>query len=213
MPSICGGARDINTIELQANSDGADWNTVASMNTLSLARRFAAASAAFATAATLAALSPGDAAPDFTADAALAGKAFRFSLAQALQKGPVVLYFYPKAFTSGCTVEAKLFADATPRFQALGATVIGMSNDDIDTLKRFSVEACREQFAVAADAGARVMKQYDAALKLVPGMADRISYVISPEGRIVHVHSGMAPEAHVTSTLAAVERLARERRR
>ena len=174
-------------------------------------RRMAAALCmALAAASTPAALAPGDSAPDFSADAALGGKVFRFSLAQALQKGPVVLYFYPKAFTSGCTVEAKLFADATPRFQALGATVIGMSNDDIDTLQRFSIEACREQFAVAADAGARVMKQYDAALRLVPGMADRVSYVISPGGRIVYAHAGMAPEAHVANTLAAVEKWKRE---
>jgi peroxiredoxin Q/BCP len=178
-----------------------------------LPRRIAALCAAFAAASAMAALAPGDAAPDFSADAAIGGKVFRFSLAQALHKGPVVLYFYPKAFTSGCTVEAKLFADATPKFQALGATVIGMSNDDIDTLKRFSVEACRDQFAVAADAGARVMKQYDAALRLVPGMADRISYVISPAGRVVYAHAGMAPDAHVANTLAALEKWKREQAR
>jgi peroxiredoxin len=175
-----------------------------------IALRAAVAAAAFAGAAASAALAPGDAAPDFSADAALGGKVFRFSLAQALKKGPVVLYFYPKAFTSGCTVEANLFAEATPRFEALGATVIGMSNDDIETLKKFSVEACRDKFAVAADSGARVMKQYDAALRIVPGMADRVSYVISPEGRVIYAHSSLAPEGHVANTLAALEKWKRE---
>ncbi|HEX2012541.1 MAG TPA: peroxiredoxin, partial [Roseateles sp.] len=127
-----------------------------------------------------AALQPGAAAPDFKTEAAVGGKAFHFHLASALREGPVVLYFYPKAFTSGCTVEAHRFAEATDEFRKLGATVIGMSNDDIETLKKFSVEACRNKFAVAADAGAKVMKDYDAALRVVPGMADRISYLITP---------------------------------
>jgi thioredoxin-dependent peroxiredoxin len=175
------------------------------MKSIALAVRTAAAAAALATGVALAALAPGDTAPTFDADAAIGGKVFRFSLAQALKKGPVVLYFYPKAFTSGCTVEAHLFAEATPRFEALGATVVGMSNDDIDTLKKFSVEACRDKFAVAADAGAKVMKQYDAALRLAPGMANRVSYVISPEGRIVYAYSSLSPDAHVAKTLAAVE--------
>jgi peroxiredoxin len=180
------------------------------MKSIALAVRTAAAAAALAAAGAFAALAPGDAAPDFDADAAIGGKVFRFSLAQALKKGPVVLYFYPKAFTSGCTVEAHLFAEATPRFEALGATVVGISNDDIDTLKKFSVEACRDKFAVAADAGAAVMKRYDAALRLAPGMADRVSYVISPEGRIVYAYSSLSPDAHVSNTLAAVEKWKRE---
>ena len=124
--------------------------------------------------ASLAALSVGATSPDFTTDAARAGVAFRFSLAEALKKGPVILYFYPKAFTSGCTIEAHNFAEATPKFSAMGATVVGISNDDIETLKKFSVEACRDKFAVAADSGARIMKQYDAALWVKPDMADRI---------------------------------------
>ena len=152
-----------------------------------------------------AALPVGAPAPHFTTEAALGGKAFSFSLADALRQGPVVLYFYPKAFTSGCTIEAHAFAEATPRFEALGARVVGMSNDDIATLQRFSVEACRDKFAVAADRGARITKQYDAAIASRPDMADRISYVISPAGRIVHVHAGSDPEAHVRATLQAVE--------
>ena len=97
--------------------------------------------------ATLAALAVGAAAPDFTTDAALGGVALKFSLSETLKKGPVVLYFYPKAFTTGCTIEAHNFAEATPKFNALGATVVGISNDDIETLKKFSVEACRDKFA------------------------------------------------------------------
>lgn len=153
-----------------------------------------------------AALRVGDPAPDFDAPAALAGRDFTFSLAEARRRGPVVLYFYPKAFTAGCTIEAHAFAEAMPRFEALGATVVGMSNDDIGTLRKFSVEACRDRFAVAADAGAVVARRYDAAMRVRPDMAARISYVISPAGRIVHVHEGADPEAHVAATLAAVQR-------
>ena len=98
-----------------------------------------------------AALKVGSKAPDFTTQATLGGKPFEFTLAAALKKGPVVLYFYPAAFTKGCTVEAHLFAEATDEFNALGATVIGVSKDDIDTLNRFSVSECRSKFAVAAD--------------------------------------------------------------
>lgn len=157
-----------------------------------------------------AALKPGDAAPDFSADAALGGQPFRFSLADALQRGPVVLYFFPKAFTSGCTVEAHEFAEATPRFAELGATVIGVSTDDLATLQRFSVEACRDKFAVASDASGRIVRRYDARLPLFGNTADRISYVISPAGRIVHAYSSLSPQGHVSSTLDAVRRLQAE---
>ena len=152
-------------------------------------------------------LAVGAAAPDFSAEAAVGGQAFKFRLAEALKQGPVVLYFYPKAFTSGCTVEAHQFAEATDKFKALGATVIGMSNDDIDTLKKFSVEACRNKFAVAADAGAKVMKDYDAALKVVPGMADRVSYLIAPDGKVAAVYASMNPDGHIDAMLKAAEKL------
>lgn len=160
-----------------------------------------------------AALKPGDAAPPFAADAALDGKAFRFTLAEALAKGPVVLYFYPKAFTSGCTYEAHQFAEASERFAALGATVIVVSADDIDTLKRFSVEACRSKFAVAADAQARVIRAYDAQVATRPDMADRISYVIGRDGRVAFAHRDGNPDTHVASTLKAVAQLGAAPRR
>jgi thioredoxin-dependent peroxiredoxin len=154
-----------------------------------------------------AALGVGERAPEFTVDAALGGKPFKFVLAEALAKGPVVLYFFPKAFTSGCTIEAHAFAEATPRFNALGATVIGVSNDDADTIKRFSVEACRNQFAVAADPDSKVIRAYDAKLMMAPGMADRISYVIDRSGRVAYAYSSLNPDGHVANTLKAVEGL------
>lgn len=109
-------------------------------------------------------LSVGAMAPDFTAQASLGGKEFTFSLADALKKGPVVLYFYPAAFTPGCTVEAHEFADATDKFAALGTTVIGVSHDKIETLDKFSVSDCRSKFAVAADPDEKVIKAFDAVL-------------------------------------------------
>ena len=154
-----------------------------------------------------AALTVGAAAPDFSADAAVGGQPFKFKLAEALKQGPVVVYFYPKAFTSGCTVEAHQFAEATDKFKALNTTVIGLSNDDIDTLKKFSVEACRSKFAVGADADGKVIKAYDAGLKMVPGsMADRISYLIGPDGKVAAVHSSMNPDGHIDAMLKAAEK-------
>src|SRR6476661_7283195 len=116
----------------------------------------------------LAALPEGAKAPDFTTQASLAGKPYTFSLADALKKGPVVLYFYPAAFTPGCTIEAHDFAEATDKFKALGATVIGVSHDPIDKLNKFSVSECRNKFAVASDADGSVMKAYDAILPIKP---------------------------------------------
>ena len=150
-----------------------------------------------------AALKPGDAAPKFETTAALAGKPFAFDLAEALKKGPVVVYFFPKAFTRGCTIEANAFAEATPQFAALGARVIGISHDDIDTLKRFSTEACRDRFAVGSDPQGRTIQAYDAA-SLLPGVANRISYVIGQDGRIAFVHQGSDPLRHVEQTLKAL---------
>jgi peroxiredoxin len=150
-----------------------------------------------------AALKPGDAAPDFSTQATLAGKPFAFALADALKTGPVVLYFYPAAFSKGCTVEAHEFAEATEKFKALGATVIGVSHDDIDTLNKFSVSECRNKFAVASDADLKIAKAYDARL-LVSSYSNRTSYVIAPTGKIIYAYSALNPDKHVENTLAAV---------
>ena len=164
----------------------------------------AAAALAGACTAASAALKPGDAAPDFTTEAAIGGKEFKFALADALKKGPVVLYFFPKSFTPGCTVEAHLFAEATDKFSALGATVIGISHDDIEKQKKFSTEECRDKFAVGADPESKIIKSYDAKLAALP-MSDRISYVISPEGKVIYEFASMDPQNHVANTMKAVE--------
>jgi peroxiredoxin Q/BCP len=153
-----------------------------------------------------AALLMGAIAPDFTARASLGGKEFDFSLAEALKKGPVVLYFYPAAFTKGCTIEAHEFADATDKFTALGATVIGVSHDDIATLNRFSVSECRSKFAVAADPNGAVIKAYDTVLAKNPAFADRTSYVIAPDRTVLFSYTDMNPYQHVDLTLAAVKK-------
>jgi len=155
---------------------------------------------------TFAALKPGDAAPDFKAPASLGGNEFQYSLAEALKKGPVVLYFYPAAFTTGCTIEAHDFADAVDAYRALGATVIGVSHDDIATLKKFSVSECRSKFAVAADKDQSIMKSYDAVLTLMPQYADRVSYVIAPDGRVIFAYKSLNPEKHVEYTLDALKK-------
>ena len=151
-----------------------------------------------------AALKPGDKAPDFTTEASMGGKVFSFSLANALKKGPVVLYFYPAAFTEGCTIEAHDFADATDAYHALGATVIGVSHDDIDKLNRFSLSECRSKFAVAADTDQKIMKLYDAVLAIAPRYANRTSYVIAPDGHIVYEYTSLDPDKHVANTLEAL---------
>ena len=153
-----------------------------------------------------AALAPGAAAPDFTTQATLAGKPFSFSLAEALKNGPVVLYFYPAAFTKGCTIEAHDFAEATDKFKALGATVIGVSHDSIETLNKFSVSDCRNKFAVASDADQKITKAYDAVLAIKPEYANRTSYVIAPTGKIIYEYTAMDPDGHVEKTMAAVEK-------
>jgi peroxiredoxin Q/BCP len=151
-----------------------------------------------------AALKPGDAAPDFTTQATLAGVPFKFSLADALKSGPVVLYFYPAAFSKGCTVEAHEFAEATDKFKALGATVIGISHDTIDTLNKFSVSDCRSKFAVASDADLKITKEYDARLFYITSYSDRTSYVIAPTGKIIYAYTALNPDKHVENTMDAV---------
>jgi thioredoxin-dependent peroxiredoxin len=160
-----------------------------------------------AAAPALAVLKPGDLAPDFTAQASIGGKVFSFTLADALKKGPVVLYFYPAAFTSGCTAEAHDFADATDEYRKLGATVIGVSHDDIDKLNRFSVSECRSKFAVVADEDQRIMKSYDSVLGMYPKYANRVSYVIAPDGHVVYEYTSLDPDKHVANTLDALKKL------
>jgi peroxiredoxin len=155
-----------------------------------------------------AALPVGAKAPDFRTMGALGGKPFKLHLAEQLRHGPVVLYFYPKAFTEGCTLEAKAFADAMPQFRAAGARVIGMSADDLATLKRFSTEGCRSAFPVAT-ASAATIRAYDVALKAKPELSDRTSYVIAADGRIMMVHSDLSWKGHVAKTLSAVKALKR----
>jgi len=153
-----------------------------------------------------AALPDGSKAPDINTQATLAGKEFKFSLAEALKKGPVVLYFYPAAFTPGCTTEAHEFAEASERFHELGATVIGVSHDPIETLDRFSVSECRNKFAVASDRDGSIMKAYDAVLPSHPEYANRTSYVIAPGGVIIYSYTAMNPDKHVENTMAAVRK-------
>ncbi len=156
-----------------------------------------------------AAMKPGDVAPTFTAQAAVGGEEFTFSLTDALKKGPVVLYFFPKAFTKGCTAEAHEFAEAAERFKAEGATLIGMSADNIDTLHKFSTQECSAKFPVAADPDLKVIKSYDTLLTLQSGttVADRISYVIAPDGKITYAYASRDPDKHVENTLAEVKKL------
>ena len=150
-------------------------------------------------------LKVGASAPEFQVNAALRGEMIRVRLSDMLRQGPVVLYFYPKAFTSGCTIEAQLFAENISNFQANGATVIGMSGDDIDTLKKFSAGPCGGKFAVAADEDQSVMKSYQAVHRLFGSFANRVSYVITPDRKILFVYDGSDPEQHVSRTLAAVK--------
>jgi len=164
--------------------------------------------AALMAAPALAALAPGTPAPLFKAQASLGGKVFTFDLSAALAKGPVVLYFYPAAFTAGCTIEAHDFADHIEDFAKLGATVIGVSGDDIATLDKFSVSECRSKFAVAADGDHAISKEYDALIKSgADTYSNRTSYVIAPDGKIVYAYSDLDAANHVRNTLAALKKL------
>lgn len=170
---------------------------------LAIAGAVALASPSFA------ALKVGAAAPDFSAPAYLAGEPFTFKLSDALKQGPVVVYFFPAAHTPGCNLEAHLFSVAIDKFKAQHATVIGVTAGNTDELADFSKETehCGGKFAVAADPGAKIAKQYDALLTLKPGWSDRTSYVISPSGKIAHAYSDLNPNKHVSETLEAVTAL------
>jgi len=161
---------------------------------------------AFALTPASAALPVGAKAPDFITTGALAGKPFKIRLRNELKRGPVVLYFFPKAFTKGCTLEAHAFSEANAEFRKAGATVIGMSADDLATLKKFSVEECRNAFPVATATPA-TQKAYDVAWAEHPGLTTRTSYVIARNGKIVMVHDDLDFSQHVAKTLAAVKAL------
>jgi thioredoxin-dependent peroxiredoxin len=169
-----------------------------------------ACTAAFLSVPAHAALKSGAPAPDFSAVASIGGKEFKFALADALKKGPVVLYFYPAAFTPGCTIEAHNFADAMGDFQKLGATVIGVSHDPIEKLDRFSLTECRSKFPVAADTDGNIMKSYDAVAD--SEYAQRVSYVIAPDGHVAYSYTAGDPTHHVEYTMAAVKKLVSEHR-
>jgi peroxiredoxin len=153
-----------------------------------------------------AALKVGEKAPDFNSVGAVGGKEFRFHLADQLKKGPVVLYFFPKAFTSGCTAEAHAFSSSIDEFKKAGAQVIGMSGDDLKTLHDFSTKECRSAFPVAT-ATPEIQKEYDVAWAAHPGITTRTSYVIDKTGKIVMVHDDLDFSQHVSKTLAAVRAL------
>ncbi len=157
------------------------------------------------TGAANASLAVGDNAPDFAIKAALGGKEFNFSLNAALKKGPVVLYFFPAAFTKGCTIEAHEFAEATDRFNKLGATLIGVTAGNADRVTEFSSVECRNKFAVAADADQKVIKAYDVVLPQKPEYSNRTSYVITPDHKIAFVYTNLEPDNHVSLTMQAVQ--------
>ena len=173
-----------------------------------------------------AALKPGDRAPEFSAPASLAGKQFHFSLRAALKKGPVVVYFYPSAFTGGCDLEAHTFAQEKDKFTAAGASIIGVSEDSIARLDQFSADPkyCAGRFPVASDPHGKIAAMYGVTaspggpgLKDVRGVAidhgffERITFVIGKDGKVVEEFSSQAdhlsPPEHVKRALAVVRQL------
>ncbi len=155
-------------------------------------------------------LEHGAPAPAFSLQAAQGGDVATVDLKAALAKGPVVLYFFPKSFTSGCTTEAHLFSEHIGDFKKLGATVIGVSGDDIETQKKFSTQECRSAFLVASDPGLKVAKQYDA--QLADKYANRTSYVIAQDGTIAYAYTDLDASKHVENTLAALKGLVAARK-
>ena len=185
-------------------------------------RRFVlscAVAAAMATPA-FAALNAGQAAPDFQAQASFGGKAAPYALRDALKKGPVVVYFYPSAYTSGCNVQAREFAVKSDKFAAAGASIIGVSFDSIQRLNDFSAdpEYCNSKFPVASDADGQIARSYD--LKVQQGragqkdtrgqdidhdFAERTTFIVSPEGKVVATVGGMSARSNVEKALEAVQ--------
>jgi len=172
-----------------------------------LARIAAFAVAGIALSPAFAALDIGDPVPKFTATAALGGKTFNYSLADALAKGPVVVYFFPAAGTTDCNIEAHAFAEAMGQFEAVGASVIGVSADDIETLKDFSVKQCQSKFPVAADRSKVVIEGFDAVMQTRPDFANRLSYVVAPNGKVAYYYQNLNPDKHVERMLNALKAL------
>lgn len=173
-----------------------------------------------------AALKEGDTAPDFAAQASLAGKAFNYSLKTALKKGPVVVYFYPSAFTNGCNLQAHTFAVELDKFAAAGASVIGVSLDSINRLNDFSADPnyCAGKLAVASDADGKIARSFDLKVReaaagrkdtrgvdIDHGSVERVTYVVTPDGKVAATIGGVAPVANVEKALETVQRLAASR--
>ena len=168
-----------------------------------------------------AALKQGDAAPAFTAQASLAGREFKFSLQDALKKGPVVVYFYPSAYTQGCNVQARTFSVNQEKFAAAGATVVGVSLDSIKRLNDFSAdpEFCAGKFPVASDADGAIAKSYDLNVRQMAGLkdtrgtevdhglAERTTFVVTSDGKVAATIGGMSPTENVMKALEAVQQL------
>jgi peroxiredoxin Q/BCP len=169
-----------------------------------------------------AALNAGQPAPDFQAQSSFAGKAAPYSLKDALKKGPVVVYFYPSAYTSGCNVQAREFAERSEKFAAAGASIIGVSLDSIARLNEFSADPqyCNSKFPVASDADGRIAKSYDLTVKqgregqkdtrgadIGHDFAERTTFVVTPDGKIAATVGGMSPTANVEKALEAVQSL------
>ncbi len=167
-----------------------------------------------------AALKEGDAAPDFKLQASLAGKAFSYSLKDALKKGPVVVYFYPSAFTGGCNIQAHTFAENVDRFKDAGATIIGVSLDSITRLNDFSADPqfCAGKIAVASDADGHVAKGFDLAVAEIPagrkdtrgveidhGRVDRTTFIVGQDGKVIATVGGLAPAANVEKALDIIQ--------
>jgi len=161
-----------------------------------------------------AALKPGDSAPDFTAPASLDGKTFTFSLKQALQKGPVVVYFYPSAFTGGCNIQAHTFAVNYDEFAAAGATIARLNDFSADP------QYCAGKIPVASDADGNIAKSFDLTVRdavagkkdtrgveIGHGFAERTTFIVTPDGKIAASLGGLAPAVNVDQSLAAVEQL------
>jgi thioredoxin-dependent peroxiredoxin len=173
----------------------------------------------------MAALQAGDAAPEFTAQASLNGKDFTYSLKDALKKGPVVVYFYPSAYTNGCNVQAHTFAVNKDKFTAAGASIIGVSLDSIQRLNDFSADPnfCAGKFPTASDADGKIAKEYQLTVKEGPpglkdtrgveighAFAERTTFIVMPDGKIADTIGGLAPDKNVEQALQAVQQLTKD---